>query len=98
MAAGNQAHRRASLTGRGWILKRAFAAGAAADTNIAITGIKVVDLLVSVFELQPPTAGSGDAIVADRTAITSITSDGNIQVAGQATTGNQLDVWYFTRA
>ncbi len=69
--------------------------GAAASTNIAVAGIRRRDALVAVIELQPPTAGAGNAVVADRVGITSITSDGNVQVAGQATTGNQLlIIWY----
>ena len=62
-------------------------AGAAADTDIAITGIEVGDKLGSVIEFA---AG----VPTDRTATTSVTSDGNIQCT-VATTGDVLVVeWY----
>lgn len=64
-------------------------AGAGANTNIAVSGAKVGrDQLVSVLEI--PTSAS----IVDRTAATSITSDGNIQCTS-STSGNQvLVVWY----
>ena len=62
-------------------------AGAAADTDIAITGIEVGDTLGSVLEFA---AG----VPTDRTATTSVTSDGNIQCS-VITTGDVLVVeWY----
>lgn len=64
--------------------------GAAANTNIAISGISLHDRLIEVVEYQPPTAGSGSTIVGDRTAEASITSAGNIQLSTTDTTGNQL--------
>jgi len=72
--------------------------GAGSATNIAISGIERNDLLVSVLELQPPTAASGNAVKGDRTAEASITSSGNIQLSTTSTTGNQLLViWYKVR-
>jgi predicted ATPase len=85
---------RARLAGAGLELKVGFAAGAAANTAITITGIKPSDQLVSVLELQPPSAASGDAIVADRTPDTTISAADTITIA-QETTGNQvLVVWW----
>lgn len=76
-------------------LKITVVAGAAADTNIAISGIKTEDTLLAVLEIQPPTAASGDTIKGDRTSEASITSDGNIQLTTTDTTGNQLlVVWW----
>lgn len=48
--------------------------GAAGDTNMAVTGIKTTDEIISCLELATSTA-----LPTDRTATTSITSDGNIQ-------------------
>lgn len=86
---------RALLTGAGLELKAGFAAGAAANTNITLTGIKPTDALVTVLELQPPTAASGDAIVADRTSVTTIPAANTIKLT-QATTGNQLLVLWWS--
>lgn len=85
---------RARLLGRGLDLKVGFAAGAAANTDIALPGIKPGDLLVSVLELQPPTATTGNTIVADRTAVTTISGPDTIRLS-VATTGNQLlAIWW----
>lgn len=61
-------------------------AGAAADTDIAITGIKTTDELKAVFE-----SAAASALFTDRTATSSITSDGNIQCT-DATDGDLLIV------
>jgi hypothetical protein len=75
-------------------LKVAYAAGAAANTNITISGIKTSDVLVSVLEIQPPTATSGNTIVADRTAATTIYATNTIRIS-ENTTGNQvLVLWW----
>lgn len=74
-------------------LKFSVATGAAAATNIAITGITTSDTLVSV--LQFVGAGTDITDVADRTSEASITSDGNIQLSSTDTTGGKLlVVWY----
>ena len=71
-----------------------FAAGAAANTAITITGIKPGDQLVAVLELQPPTAASGNAIVANRTSATTITGPNTIRISA-GTAGNQvLVIWW----
>lgn len=62
-------------------------AGAGANTNIAIAAIRRGDILTKVIEV--PAA----AALVDRTAVASITSDGNIQLTA-ATTGNQLLVFW----
>ena len=71
-------------------LKKTLVTGAAADTNIAIAGIRRRDMLLSVIE-HPASAA-----LVDRTATTSITSDGNIQCTA-STAGNQLVVWWWKR-
>ena len=66
----------------------AILAGAAATTNIALTGATTADTLGSVIH---NTAGT----LADVTSEASITSDGNIQLSTTDTTGDQLVVeWY----
>jgi hypothetical protein len=84
----------AQFLGRGVELKAAVAAGAAANTPISVPGIKRGDVLVAVLELQPPTATSGSAIVADRAGQTTV-GNGSIQIA-TATTGNQLLILYWS--
>jgi len=84
----------AQFLGRGVELKAAVAAGAAANTPISVPGIKRGDILVAVLELQPPTATSGSAIVADRAGQTTV-GNGTIQIA-TATTGNQLLILYWS--
>jgi hypothetical protein len=75
-------------------LRVSVAAGAGANTNIAISGITTSDVLVSVLEIQPPTASSGNTIKADQTANTVIPSAGNIRIS-QDTSGNQvLVLWW----
>ena len=85
------------LVGKGVHLKSGFAAGAGANTNITVTGIRPGDQLVAVYELQPPTAGSGGAIVAERSTQTTITANDTIQIS-QSTTGNQVQTWWWTPA
>lgn len=48
---GSQTKMRAQLAGRGVILKQALVDGAAADTNIAVTGLRPGDAIASVMEL-----------------------------------------------
>lgn len=55
-------------------------AGAAANTNIAVAGISTRDQLVSVIEL-PGVGEAAGQVPVDRTAQTTITSAGNIQVS-----------------
>jgi hypothetical protein len=84
---------RARLTGAGVDLRVAVAAGAAANTDIGVPGIKPGDVLVAVLELQPPTAASGNAIVGDRAGVAAVLQDA-IRLSVN-TTGNQLLViWW----
>lgn len=69
-------------------LKQVVVNGAGANADIAIAGIATADVLVGVIEV--PANGA----LVDRTAVTTISSAGNIRVS-QATTGNQLLVTYF---
>ncbi len=73
-------------------LKFTVVAGAGADTNIAIAGIKTVDTLLFVLALDPDNGTPADQVV-DQTANTSITSDGNIQCTND-TTGYDVVVVY----
>jgi hypothetical protein len=85
---------RSLLTGKGLELKFAAVAGAAANTDITVSGLKTVDKIAAVLELQPPTATSGAAIVADRAAATTIRTDNTIRINAD-TSGNQLlVVWW----
>ena len=78
------------VKGRKGILAYRLVRGAAADTNITVTGL--LDELVAVYQLErsaaAPAAGGGDAIV-DRTAESTRTSATQIQCS-EATTGNNL--------
>lgn len=69
-------------------LKQVVVAGAAAATNIAIAGIAVADVIVGCIEFKPATPA-----ILQRTA--TVTSAGNIQIAGVDTTSSQLLVTYF---
>lgn len=88
MPVGNVRKFGALWGGRQPALTQALVAGAAANTNIPIAGISTRDQLISVIEVP------ASAAAVDRTAATSITSAGNIQVTA-ATTGNQLLVLYW---
>lgn len=61
-------------------IKTNLVAGAAANTNIPIAGIAVEDTILSVIEFPGPGEAAGQVPV-DRTAQTTITSAGNIQVS-----------------
>lgn len=88
MAKGNLSKLAARASGKPRELKFNVVSGANANTNIAISGIKRNSLLVTVIEIPASSA------VTDRTATTSVTSDGNIQCTA-STAGNQLlVVWY----
>ncbi len=63
--------------------------GAAANTNIAVAGIEVEDTIVSAIEFA---AG----VPADRTAVATITSAGNIQI-NDDTSGNKVILTYFRK-
>lgn len=71
-------------------------AGAAINTNIAVTGIKREDGLLAILDFQD-TAGATQCILANRVAETSVTSDGNIQLTTTNTTGHGLLVVYLKR-
>jgi hypothetical protein len=68
----------------------AVATGAAANTNIAVAGLKTNDLLIAVIEVPASTT-----TMVDRTAVSSITSAGNIQ-STVTTAGNQVLVFYWS--
>lgn len=76
--------RRANLVGSGMELKMASVAGAAANTNIPVTGLKKTDLLVGVL----------DNSFADHSAAASITSAGNIQITTSTASSQLLVFWW----
>lgn len=76
--------RRANLVGSGMELKVASVAGAAANTDIPLTGIKKKDLLVAVL----------DTSFADQTANASINSDGNVRVSVSTSATQLLVIWW----
>lgn len=63
--------------------------GAAANTNIAIAGIKLTDTLQSVIEYV-------GGVPTDRLSVSAITSAGNIRLT-TVSTGNKLAVTYFVK-
>lgn len=72
-------------------IKSAVVAGADVSTNIAVTGILTTDTLLGVIAVTATTAA-----LTDKLAVTSITSDGNIQLAAASgdMTGNKLIVYW----
>lgn len=66
----------------------ALVAGANADTNIAIAGIKTTDQLICVWE-----SATSTALFTDRTATSSISSDGNIQCTDATSSDVLLVLW-----
>ena len=78
-------------------LKFAVVAGAATTTDITITGLQTTDVLLACFEVQPPTAGTLGALIAERVGAgtVAITADATIRVNTTTSLGNQLFVvWY----
>jgi hypothetical protein len=69
-------------------LKMTVVNGAAANTNIAVAGIKPEDKVWKVLEFVTAAA---IATLADRTSVLTVISDGNIQFS-VVTTGNALVV------
>lgn len=69
-------------------LGAAHVAGANADTNIAVAGIKTTDQLLFVWE-----SATSTAIFTDQTANCSITSDGNIQCTNATSSDVLLVLW-----
>jgi len=74
-------------------LKSATVAGTTADTNMAISGIVTDDVLVMVIEIATTTG-----IPTDRTATTSITSDGNIQCTVDTSSDKLIVLYHDTSA
>lgn len=79
--------------GRTPILRVSVVAGAAADTNIAISGIERDDVILSALQVEPDN-GTAATMLTDITSEVAITSAGNIQVDTTVTTGKQiLVIW-----
>jgi hypothetical protein len=84
-------------------IRIAVVPGAAADTNIAITGIQTRDVIINVQDIDLTVAGGAadpvdDPVVVnvaqvDRTSTTTITSAGNIQCSVDTTGGLLFVLW-----
>jgi hypothetical protein len=81
------------VTAGSTVLRTASAAGAAAATNIAITGIKTSDALAGVFLLNRD-ATAANINIGSVLSEASITSDGNIQLSTSTSTGDTLLVFW----
>lgn len=80
----------ATAAGKPSRLKQTLVDGAAADTNIAVSGIAVRGEIVSVIEFDT-------GVPFDRTAEATVTSAGNIQLGTTDTTGSKLLVTWYQR-
>jgi hypothetical protein len=88
---------RAMWTGIGMAIKATYGAGAAAAASITITGIKLGDEIIAAFEVQPPTAGSGNFFKTNLLAECSIYAADTVRNTSTNTTGNQVFVIWATR-
>jgi hypothetical protein len=88
MAKGNVRKLAARATGRPLIPNFTVVAGAAVNTNIALTGAKGEDVLLAVLRFDVNAGNFAD--VSDVVAETAITSDGNVQLTTTDTTGDKL--------
>lgn len=70
------------------LIKSALTTGAAADTDITVTGIKKGDHLIIVLESH-----TTSAILTDRTAQATITADDTIQISVSTATDKILVFW-----
>ena len=70
------------------LIKSALVTGAAADTDITVTGIKKGDHLIIVLESAATTA-----LLTDRTANTTITADDTIQCSDDTSTDKLVIFW-----
>jgi len=77
-------------------LKITRVAGAAADTNIAVTGIATTDTLLSVLVID--TAAAAGSGITDLTSETAITSAGNIQHDTTSSSGKDVLVFWYDKA
>lgn len=76
-------------------LQVSLLSGAAADTNIAVTGIKTADQIIWCGHL---TTAAAIATLADLTSEVVILTDGNIQLTDTDTTNDQLMVIWNKRS
>lgn len=70
---------RARVAGRGVDIKVGFALGAAANTNITITGIKPGDQIISMLNLRDTAEAQEGLIFADVTSTAKITAANTVQ-------------------
>lgn len=92
MAAGKTSRLRALWTGGGVDIKSAVVAGAAANTTLAIAGLKPDAQLIEVTEHATA------ALPADRLGVTTINAGGGGIKVNDDTTGNVVRVIYAQRA
>lgn len=93
MALGAFEKLRDALGGSGIEFKVKVVAGAAINTNIAISGIRKDAELLAVLQVEPDNGVTG-TMLTDRASEASVTSAGNIQLTTTNTTGKQLLVVY----
>lgn len=88
-----------SLTGKGWQLKMAKAAGAAADTNITVTGIKKGDQVVAILHFEDLAVATGDVLKAELSSDLKVgyPQTDVIQLETTVTTGDTLLVIWLTK-
>jgi hypothetical protein len=69
-----------------------FGAGAAVAADITITGIALADTILCAFEIQPPTAATGNTFKTDLFSEITITAANTVRCSTTNTTGNQVFV------
>lgn len=79
-------------------LKMNVLAGAAADTDIAVTNIATTDKIVSCLRLNRDATTVGTIDIDDLTAEVVILSAGNIQITTTTTTGDTLILTWWDKA
>lgn len=75
-------------------LKVSVVAGAAANTNITVTGITTADSILSVLQVEPDN-GTAATMLTNRTTETWISGAGTIKLTTTATTGKQLLIFWY---
>jgi len=88
---------RSLLTGKGGMRFKSFkATGAAADTNITCTGIKLGDVIVSAWEVETLDITSGSPFLTDVSQDIRITAADTIQCDTEDTTGNHVIITWLS--
>lgn len=82
--------------GRGPSLQQAFCSGAAADTDMTLTGIKLGDEIVSAVQIAPPNDTGTAAIIAKRTLTITAANTVQCSVETNSPANSQLLVTYWS--